>query len=66
MTAKRRIDRAGKILPALFAGTCMLFSMGIPVSAGEPDSTETAEKVTLRVANWEEYIDEGDWTRKKP
>ena len=28
-------------------------------------AAESGEKVTLRIANWEEYIDEGDWTRKK-
>ena len=28
-------------------------------------AAESGEKVTLRIANWEEYIDEGDWDEEE-
>ncbi len=33
--------------------------------AGSPGGTGRQEKVTLRIANWEEYIDEGDWDEEE-
>ena len=45
-------------------------SLALPgtVLTGSPASVSAAEssqKVTLRIANWEEYIDEGDWDEEE-
>ena len=44
----------------------------LTVSAAEPSESsalaqtgKTGEKITLRIANWEEYIDEGDWDEEE-
>ena len=44
--------------------TCVLLVvlLAFPeVKASAKDSGEQTEKVVLRICNWEEYIDEGDW-----
>ncbi len=46
------------ILSVVTACTCL----ALPGMAGESSSSRTkAEEVTLRISNWEEYIDLGDW-----
>ena len=37
--------------------------MSAAPSSGQEKNT--GEKVTLRIANWEEYIDEGDWDEEE-
>lgn len=43
----------------LAAATLMVFSVLSPLASSEVQAAE--EEVVLRVCNWEEYIDEGDW-----
>jgi spermidine/putrescine transport system substrate-binding protein len=50
----------------LMAGTVLLSSLlaasaAIPASAASANAETPQKTVTLRVCNWEEYIDEGDW-----
>ncbi len=50
----------------LALSVAMLTSMGLPAVAEEAGTEPVSEKasgktVTLRVCNWEEYIDTGDW-----
>ena len=44
----------------LLTGNAALFA--VPVHAASPDGEETT---VLRVCNWEEYIDEGDWDEEE-
>lgn len=53
---KNRIKRYMPVLLAATSCAAALFA-GVPVSAS--DGTE--KTVTLRICNWEEYIDEGGW-----
>ncbi len=49
-----------KRMPALLAGTALAGGMIVsPLCAQQVEAKE--ETVTLRVCNWEEYIDLGDW-----
>ncbi|MBQ6469030.1 MAG: extracellular solute-binding protein [Lachnospiraceae bacterium] len=41
----------------------LLCSPAVPARAGEPDDSQ--EPIVLRVSNWEEYIDEGDWDEEE-
>ena len=46
--------------------SALLFSLTAMAGAGMPVHAEETEKtVTLRVCNWEEYIDEGDWDQEE-
>ena len=59
-----RIMPKGKLLPVLTALSLVLSGFGTAAYAqSESDMTETSskEKIVLRVCNWEEYIDLGDW-----
>lgn len=47
----------GKIIPALILTTSLLAADCRPVYA----APEAEKPVTLRICNWEEYIDQGDW-----
>ena len=59
----------------LLAGTAALLAVsasclqgGVLRVSAAPASGQTDEssgKVTLRIANWEEYIDEGDWDEEE-
>ena len=65
MTARKKIKNCRKIgYPAVF-GLVLLLSGGISVWADSPAVSGENEKVTLRVANWEEYIDEGGWDEEE-
>ncbi len=80
MTAESKIKRrtsGGKRIGRM--ALCVLLSAGtaavlpgslIPgglstVFAADAEPAEHTEKVTLRIANWEEYIDEGDWDEEE-
>lgn len=39
----------------------MLFLIGLAVPSMKAQAADDKDVVTLRVCNWEEYIDEGDW-----
>ncbi|MBE5996812.1 MAG: spermidine/putrescine ABC transporter substrate-binding protein [Lachnospiraceae bacterium] len=47
---------AGLLIAGIFSGSCM------SAQAAEQDS---ADEIVLRVCNWEEYIDEGDWDEEE-
>ena len=59
----------------LLAGTAALLTVSLSCLQGgairvsaAPASGQTEkseDKVTLRIANWEEYIDEGDWDEEE-
>ena len=41
---------------------CVLSSVwSLAVNAADSDNGEGSKEVTLRICNWEEYIDLGDW-----
>ena len=46
-----------RIIPALILITCVIAATCRPVYA----AAETDKPITLRICNWEEYIDQGDW-----
>ena len=46
---------------AVMALSSILLCTGLPSFAA---SGEETPEVTLRVCNWEEYIDEGDWDKE--
>lgn len=48
------------IRKALLLFACVLLALP-KVPYAKADDEEKPEKVTLRICNWEEYIDEGDW-----
>lgn len=70
-------ENKSKGLPAVRICVCMCVVMLLTVllqpgaagtaEAASADSTESSSeaKVTLRIANWEEYIDEGDWDEEE-
>ena len=62
MSTERRIP-AFRIAAALAAGLLAVSAGALPVSAGEGEDKE--KTVTLRVSNWEEYIDLGDWDEEE-
>ncbi len=49
---------------ASFLTAAVLVPRGLPVSAAETD-TDTAKEIVLRVCNWEEYIDTGEWDQEE-
>lgn len=55
------MKRIGALLLAL---TLVLGCAAVPASTACA-SEDTPDKVVLRVANWEEYIDEGDWDEEE-
>lgn len=58
---KKRIDR---ILAAFLSS--IVLSTGLPVWAASADEAQgNVPEVTLRVCNWEEYIDLGDWDEEE-
>lgn len=79
MTAEKKIKKRASGIRIGHTALCVLLSVAaavilpcsfIPggvsaVSAAEEESPEHTEKVTLRIANWEEYIDEGDWDEEE-
>ncbi len=62
MTTKKRLEKKIGILPFVLAGLLLVFSGDVTAEAAQQ---KNPEKVTLRVANWEEYIDEGDWDEEE-
>ena len=46
---------------------CVLLTLSLLCSclAAGCGSTESSDEIVLRVANWEEYIDEGDWDEEE-
>ena len=48
---------------ALIMGMTSLMGVCCPVFASDPP--EGTEKIILRVCNWEEYIDLGDWDEEE-
>lgn len=71
MTAESKRKRCRPVRTAA-AGLILTtgLSLALPgtVLNGSPASVSAAEssqKVTLRIANWEEYIDEGDWDEEE-
>ena len=61
--------RAGALLCAAALLTAMLSPVSVravqAASAGNAGKVSGEGKVTLRIANWEEYIDEGDWDEEE-
>lgn len=56
--------RKARLLAALFAGVAggaILAAQAAYAEDGREEAASSGEKVTLRVCNWEEYIDLGDW-----
>lgn len=66
MTAERKRKHRARILAAGLALTAgaVLAVPGVSVQSASPVGTD-GEKVTLRIANWEEYIDEGGWDEEE-
>ena len=79
MTAERKTEKsfcrksgrrfrvlAGTAAFIMASAFCLQGGM-LTVSAAPSSGQEknTGEKVTLRIANWEEYIDEGDWDEEE-
>lgn len=55
-------------VPAVFSGnTALTVSAASGEESGQAENggKSSKEKVTLRIANWEEYIDEGDWDEEE-
>ena len=55
-------------VPAAFSGnTALTVSAASGEESGQAENggKSSKEKVTLRIANWEEYIDEGDWDEEE-
>ena len=59
-------------VPAVFPGNTAFTAAaasgqesGQEENVQEENGKSSAEKVTLRIANWEEYIDEGDWDEEE-
>ncbi len=54
---------AKRSVPGVIAGMAgaLLFSSSVTVYAADKDSQKGEQTVTLRVCNWEEYIDIGGW-----
>ena len=61
--------RAGALLCAAALLTAMLSPASVravqAAPAGNAGKVSGDGKVTLRIANWEEYIDEGDWDEEE-
>ncbi len=59
--------RCGKMIRsiALIAASILLVFSGSAVSAAAAEEAESEKTVTLRVCNWEEYIDLGDWDEEE-
>jgi len=53
--------RRKKWCAILLAGVLAVAGLAVPGAAGPAEAAEWAEEVTLRISNWEEYIDLGDW-----
>lgn len=71
MTAESKTKRCRMIRTAaagltLTAGLSLVLP-GTAISGGmaSVSAAESGQKVTLRIANWEEYIDEGDWDEEE-
>ena len=75
MAEESKKDRRSGVLRAgaLLCAAALLTAMLSPVSvcavqaapAGNSGKVSGDGKVTLRIANWEEYIDEGDWDEEE-
>lgn len=69
MTAGKRFRllgrRASVTAAALIMSGTMILNIPLNASASSDGTTDRGEKVTLRIANWEEYIDEGDWDEEE-
>ena len=50
-----------RIIPAVILISSLVMANFLPVSA----APETEKTVTLRICNWEEYIDQGDWDEEE-
>ena len=68
MTAGNK-RRSAAAVPLFLAGVIAagtFTAAGMPAAGLRARAAEnTGEKVTLRIANWEEYIDEGDWDEEE-
>lgn len=53
----------GKAAAAVFSAllAAMTAASGMPVTSLAAQNTSSTKAVTLRICNWEEYIDTGDW-----
>ena len=53
----------GKAAAAVFSAllAAMTAASGMPVKSLAAQNTSSTKAVTLRICNWEEYIDTGDW-----
>lgn len=63
------MKRSFRKMIASLAAVSMMLCWCMPVFAGETgtegEAASTAKEVTLRICNWEEYIDEGDWDEEE-
>ncbi len=54
-----------KILAGLLTGCTAVSLFSSPVIAAAAENSTESDPVVLRVCNWEEYIDEGDWDEEE-
>ncbi|MDO4614996.1 MAG: extracellular solute-binding protein [Lachnospiraceae bacterium] len=54
-----------KILAGLLTGCITVSVFSSPVIAAAAENSTESDPVVLRVCNWEEYIDEGDWDEEE-
>lgn len=53
------------MIPVMFLSIIGAADPGVTVAAAEKPGEQNGEKIVLRVANWEEYIDEGGWDEEE-
>ena len=65
LTASLTLALPGCVLPDGIFSDDILPGAAVSRGMASVSAAESDEKVTLRIANWEEYIDEGDWDEEE-